>query len=136
MRFPITRSHPSGQNTIGVYADIIYPQDPDNIRKYNYGNADYDIQHSFTMNYVWSDSFRHLTSRGPNALMKGWSFSGTILRHSGLPFTVISENATSALQLTQRSTAAYYGLAGLGTQYVFADITGPTSHSCSGSAAP
>ena len=124
---------PFGQNTIGVYADIIYPQDPYNIRKYNYGNADYDIQHSFTMNYVWSDSFRHLTSRGPNALMKGWSFSGTILRHSGLPFTVISENATSALQLTP--TAAYYGLAGLGTQYVFADITGPTSHSCSGSAA-
>ncbi len=124
---------PFGQNTIGVYADIIYPQDPYNVRKYNYGNADYDIQHSFTMNYVWSDSFRHLTSRGPNALMKGWSFSGTILRRSGLPFTVISENATSALQLT--TTAAYYGLAGLGTQYVFADITGPTSHSCSGSAA-
>jgi hypothetical protein len=124
---------PFGQNTIGVYADIIYPQDPYNIRKYNYGNADYDIQHSFTMNYVWSDSFRHVTGRGPNALMKGWSFSGTILRRSGLPFTVISENATSALQLT--TTAAYYGLAGLGSQYVFADITGPTSHSCSGSAA-
>ena len=124
---------PFGQNTPGVYADIIYPQDPYNIRKYNYGNADYDIQHSFTMNYVWSDGLRHLTSHGPNLLMKGWSFSGTILRRSGLPFTVISQNATSALQLTQ--TAAYYGLPGVGTQYVFADITGPTSHSCSGAAA-
>ena len=131
---------PFGQNTIGVYADVIYPQDPYNIHKYNYGNADYDIQHSFTMNYVWSNGFRHLTSRGPNVLMKGWSFSGTILRHSGLPFTVISENSTSALEatvnpLTGQTTAAYYGLPGFGTQYVFADVTGPTSHSCSGRAA-
>ena len=130
---------PFGQNTIGVYADVIYPQDPYNFRKYNYGNADYDIQHSFTMNYVWSDGFRHLTSRGPNVLMKGWSFSGTLLRHSGLPFTVISENATSALEATVSPligpTAAYYGLPGFGTQYAFADITGPTTHSCSGSAA-
>jgi len=125
---------PFGQNSTGVYADIIYPQDPYNIRKYNYGNADYDIQHSFTMNYVWSDGFRHLTSRGPNALMKGWSFSGTILRRSGLPFTVVSGNATEALEFTQ--TAAFYGPAG-GAQYVFADIKpGHTPrHSCSASAA-
>jgi len=131
---------PFGQNTIGVYADVIYPQDPYNIRKYNYGNADYDIQHSFTMNYVWSDGFRHLSSRGPNALVKGWSFSGTILWHSGLPFTVTSENATSALEATVnpqtgQPTAAYYGLPGFGAQYVFADIAGPTGHSCGAAAA-
>jgi hypothetical protein len=119
---------PFGQNTTGVYADIVYPQDPYNIRKYNYGNADYDIQHSFTMNYVWSDGLRHVTSRGPNALMKGWSFSGTILRRSGLPFTVVSGAATASLELTQ--TAAFYGPAG-GAQQVFADITGSPRHNCS-----
>jgi len=130
---------PFGQNSTGVYADIVYPQDPYNIRKYNYGNADYDIQHSFTMNYVWSDGLRHLTSRGPNALMKGWSFSGTILRRSGLPFTVVSGTATAALESTLNlqtflPSAANYGPPG-GAQQVFADITGSPTHSCSGSAA-
>ena len=131
---------PSSIATVGVYQDIISPQDPYNIRTYNYGNADYDVQHSFTMNYVWSNGLRHLTSRGPNALMKGWSFSGTILRHSGLPFTVVSSTATSALESTvdfqtnpPSVTAAYYGTPG-GYQSVFADIVGPTSHSCSASA--
>ena len=130
---------PFGQNLTGVYGDVIFPQDPYNIRAYNYGNADYDIQHSFTMNYVWSDAFRHLTSRGPNPLLKGWSFSGTILRHSGLPFTVFSGTTTAALQSTLdlqtfQVTAANYGPAG-GAQYVFANITGFTSHSCGASAA-
>jgi hypothetical protein len=122
---------PFGQNTTGVYADIIYPQDPYNIRKYNYGNADYDVRHSFTFNYVWSDALRHLTQRGPNALLRGWSLSGTILRHSGLPFTVVSSNATGALEFTP--TAAFYGPAG-GAQSVFANITGTTSHTCSAAA--
>lgn len=122
---------PFGQNTTGVYADIIYPQDPYNLRKYNYGNADYDIQHSFTMNYVWSDVFRHLTKWGSDSVIKGWSLSGTILRHSGLPFTVVSGTTTGALEFTQ--AAAFYGSAG-GNQYVFANITGDTGHSCSASA--
>jgi len=28
------------------------PQDPNNFRKYNYGNADYDVRHSASLNYV------------------------------------------------------------------------------------
>ena len=117
---------PFGLNVTGQYADIIYPQNPSNIRQYNYGNADYDIRHNFVMNYVWSDAFRHLTHRGPNALVKGWTFSGTIFRHSGLPFTVYSSTVTSALQATNF---------GGGTQYIFADAVGPTTASCGASAA-
>jgi hypothetical protein len=117
---------PFGLNTTGLYADVIFPQDPQNIGKYNYGNSDYDIRHSFLMNYVWTDAFRHLTGAGPNALMKGWTFSGTIITHTGLPFTVYSSNLTSALQTTN-----YGG----GTQYVFADVTGPATSSCGASAA-
>ncbi|MBZ5570869.1 MAG: carboxypeptidase-like regulatory domain-containing protein [Acidobacteriia bacterium] len=117
---------PFGVNVNAQNADVIFPQDPNNLKKYNYGNADYDIQHNFTMNYVWSDAFRHLTSWGPNALVKGWTFSGTIFRHSGLPFTVFSNNYTNGL------SAGFYGS---GTQYVFADVVGSPSHSCSGDAA-
>jgi outer membrane receptor protein involved in Fe transport len=117
---------PFGLNTGGQYADIIYPQNPANIRQFNYANADYDIRHNFTMNYVWSDAFRHLTSRGPNALVKGWTFSGTIFAHSGLPFTVYSSAITGFLANNDNF--------GPGTQYIFANQTaGPAS--CGSSAA-
>jgi hypothetical protein len=117
---------PFGLNTTGQYADVIYPEDPFSIRRFNYGNADYDIRHNFTMNYVWSDAFRHLTHWGPNALMKGWSFSGTIFRHSGLPMTIYDNTYSSALSGTNY---------GAGTQYIFANITGNPNPNCSGAAA-
>jgi hypothetical protein len=117
---------PFGLNTTGQYADVIYPQNPANIRQFNYGNADYDVRHNFTMNYVWDDAFRHITHRGPNVLLKGWTLSGTIFRHSGLPFTVFSSSVTSALQGTNF---------GGGSQYIFSDVVGPTTASCSASAA-
>jgi hypothetical protein len=119
---------PFGLNTFGRYADIINPQDPNNLRAYNYGNSDYDIRQNFTANYVWSDGLRHLTNWGPNALMKGWSFSGTIFRHSGLPFTVVSSGTTGLLE------GSNYGPGG-GTQQVFADVLGPRTASCGASAA-
>lgn len=119
---------PFGLNTTGLYADPVYPENPANLKQFNYGNADYDIRNNFTMNYVWSDGLRHLTHWGPNALMKGWSFSGTIFRHSGLPFTVYSAAVTSSLQNTN------YGPGG-GAQYIFADVLGPTTSSCGASAA-
>ena len=72
------------------------------------------------MNYVWTDGFRHLTSRGPNALVKGWTFSGTIFRHTGLPFTVVDQTRTLGLE------ASNYGPI-LGTQQVFADALGPNT---------
>ena len=56
---------PFGLNTTGLYADPVTPQNPYNPGA-NYGNADYDVRNNFTMNYVWSDAFRHLTHWGPN----------------------------------------------------------------------
>jgi outer membrane receptor protein involved in Fe transport len=117
---------PFGVNVNAQNADVIFPEDPQNIRKYNYGNADYDIRHNFTMNYVWSDGLRHLTNWGPSALMKNWTFSGTIFRHSGLPFTIYSNAVTNTL-----SNTGY----GTGTQYIFSDIVGTPATSCSGAAA-
>jgi hypothetical protein len=121
---------PFGVNVSAQNAAIVLPEDPQNIRRFNYGNADYDIRHNFTMNYVWSDGLRHLTSWGPNALMKNWVFSGTIFRHSGLPFTIFSNDVTNALSSTNFGTGS-----GTGTQYVFANIVGNPPTSCSGAAA-
>ena len=120
---------PFGLNVTGLYSDVVYPENPFNVHQFNYGNADYDIRHNFTMNYVWSDAFRHITHWGPNALMKGWSFSGTIFRHSGLPFTPYSSNDTNTLQGTNFGSQS-------NPQYIFADASvSPNDVSCSAAAA-
>jgi hypothetical protein len=85
--------NPFGLNS-STNADIVFPVDPYNIRAYNYGSSDYDVRQSFNMNYVWSDAFRHITSHGPAALVKGWTFSGTIFDHTGFPYTIYSSNVT------------------------------------------
>ena len=111
---------PFGLNVLGQYADVIYPQNPYNPRG-NYGNADYDVRNNFTMNYVWSDAFRHITHWGPNALVKGWTFSGTIIAHTGYPFTIYSGAYTSALEGTNFGSTS-------NLQYIFAgEAAGPAN---------
>lgn len=121
--------NPFGVNS-QTNADIVFPIDQTNIRKYNYGNSDYDVRHSFNMNYVWSDAFRHLTSRGPNALIKGWTLSGTIFAHGGLPYSIFSSAMTAALHNSNWGSSA----AATGTS-ALAVITGNTSVDCGPSAA-
>src|SRR5215472_822502 len=116
---------PFGLNQYG-YVDAVTPQNPTNLRG-NYGNADYDVRHNFVMNYVWSDAFRHLTHGGPNALVKGWTFSGTLFAHTGLPFTIVSSADSNELELTN------FGNVG-GQPYIFAGETGSPA-SCGASAA-
>jgi outer membrane receptor protein involved in Fe transport len=72
------------------------PFNPFNIRA-NYGNADYDVRHYFSANYVWDNSLRHLFKWGPDAIFGGWTFSGTIFSRSGLPFTVIDGGTAGIL---------------------------------------
>jgi hypothetical protein len=121
--------NPFGVNT-NSNVDVVTPLNPFNIRQLNYGNADYDVRQSFVMNYVWSDAVRHLTSRGPNALAKGWTFSGTIFKHTGFPYSIYSSNQTAALQ------QGLFGSASPATATaVLADVVGSPNINCSGSAA-
>ena len=80
----------------GTDVSPLNPFNPFNIRA-NYGNADYDVRHYFSGNYVWDNSLRHLFKWGPDAIFGGWTFSGTIFSRSGLPFTVIDGGTTAAL---------------------------------------
>ena len=121
--------NPFGVNANGN-VDIVTALNPFNIRQLNYGNADYDVRHSFVMNYVWSDAFRHLTSWGPNSLVKGWTFSGTIFKHTGFPYSIWSSNATAALQ------GALFGSTNPATTTaVLADVAGTPNINCGASAA-
>jgi hypothetical protein len=104
---------------------VLSPQDPFNLRRYNYGNADYDTRHYFSLNYVWNTPYW----RGPKVALAGWVFSGTIFARSGLPFTVVDGNQTGNL------SAFNYGgnLSGAGA-FVFANYLGGAPSSCSSSA--
>ncbi|HLK33932.1 MAG TPA: hypothetical protein VKT29_12635, partial [Terriglobales bacterium] len=89
----------------------IYPQDPYNLRAYNYGNADYDARHYFSTNYVYDVPYR----TGPAVLLKGWTVSGTFFVRSGLPFTVLDSTAGGALSSNNYGAPGGIPLAIFGT---------------------
>jgi|HubBroStandDraft_1064217.scaffolds.fasta_scaffold02263_7 hypothetical protein len=77
-------------------ASILSPQNPLDARA-NYGNADYDVRHYFSANYVWDDVIRRFSHWGPNAVFGGWTISGTFFVRSGFPFTVVDTAASGTL---------------------------------------
>ena len=85
-----------------------------------YGNADYDVRHNMSANFVWDDFIHRMIKRGPSRLMGGWTVSGTIFHRTGLPFTVIDTSVSSGILNYAGDT--------------FAQITGKPGHTCGKSA--
>lgn len=56
-----------------------------------YGSCDYDIRHNFNSFYVYELPV-NLHQRLLGKLTNGWQVSGTVIMHSGLPFSVLSAN--------------------------------------------
>lgn len=104
---------------------VLSPQDPLNLRNFNYGNADYDTRHYFSLNYVFDvPKWNHL-----KPITNGWILSGTVFARSGLPFTVVDGDTTALL--------AGFNYGGTLTQqgaFVFANDLGGAPLSCSASA--
>ncbi len=73
---------------------ILSPQNPYNLRQYNYGNADYDSRKYATISYVWHTP--KLQSKAWD-LLADWVVSGTLFAHSGYPFTAIDGTSSSTL---------------------------------------
>jgi hypothetical protein len=72
---------------------VLAPQNPFNLKQYNYGNADYDLRHQFSLNYVYNTPKFH----GWAGTLLDWTVSGTIFAYSGLPFTAIDGANTGVL---------------------------------------
>lgn len=79
--------------SFGSAGSLLNPQDSNNLKRFSYGNADYDTRHYFSANYLWELPHRS----GPAWLLKGWQVSGTIFKRSGLPYTVVDSNTTNLL---------------------------------------
>jgi hypothetical protein len=69
------------------------PQDPFNYKRYNYGNADYDVRHYASVNYVWTTP----KLSGWKGAIASWTVSGTLFTRSGYPVTAYDDNASSTL---------------------------------------
>ncbi|MGB8542771.1 MAG: carboxypeptidase-like regulatory domain-containing protein [Candidatus Acidiferrales bacterium] len=57
------------------------------LRCNNYSNADYDLRHNITANYLYQMPF-HSENRLVDAALGGWTVSGTIYYHTGFPFSL------------------------------------------------
>lgn len=94
---------------------IFSPQDPFHPFQNMYGNADYDIRHYFSANYVYSTP-KNVTHGVVGRLLGDWTVAGTVFAHTGTPFTVVDSGTGGAL--------AAYGYGATGASAIFANQTG------------
>jgi len=66
---------------------ILYQLNPADLRA-NYGNADYDIRHSFNAQYIWNTPWK-FSNRFANTAFGGWTLSQNFFARSGLPLSVL-----------------------------------------------
>ena len=57
----------------------------------NYGNADYDIRHAISIDFVYTPKFK-TGNRFADELVDGWQVGSKITYHSGMPFSVTDNN--------------------------------------------
>ena len=98
--------------------------DPFNLRG-SYGNSDYDVRHTFNLNYVYTVPHKF----GPAALTGGWVVSGTLFTRTGVPFTVVDSNAFSVLQ------GSNYGFTNITSISVPANVIAGGNTGCTSDAA-
>lgn len=76
---------------------FLYQIDPQHLRKYNYGNSDYDFRHNLSASYIYELPFRTRGRSTLNSLLGGWVTSGVIYRRGGQPYSVVNSNLTNTL---------------------------------------
>jgi hypothetical protein len=81
----------------------------------NYSNSDYDIRHSLNASYIYSPKL-HLNNMLAKSVLGGWSVSGTVLYHSGYPFSILDSSV--------RGAQGVKNLAGIATNSFIADWVG------------
>lgn len=100
----------------GTNNSLLDQVDPNNVRRFNYASADYDVRNYFSLNSVYDVPFKR-------AGLAGWQLSGVVFLRGGLPFSVIDSTTTNLLNEQN------YG----GT--ILANPLGAPPSTCGGSAA-
>jgi hypothetical protein len=84
----ISNGGATSNNGYNLQSSIISQLNPNSLRRYNYGNSDYDIRQSLNADYVLAPTF-HTSNHLASAFVNGWQWSGKIFLRSGLPYSVI-----------------------------------------------
>jgi hypothetical protein len=71
----------------------------------NYGPADYDTRHSVNANYLYMVP-SHFGNKLVNSVVGGWTLAGTILFHSGYPFSIVDSSVRSQVKNVTGITSA------------------------------
>ena len=70
--------------------------DPFNVRRLNYSNADYDIRHNLVSDFVWDIPFKS-SNKAMNYVIGGWTLANKMYIRSGTPFSVINSRIAGRL---------------------------------------
>jgi len=85
----------------------------------SYGSSDYDVRHSINAHYVYTVAPSMFNNRAVKAVAGNWTLAGTVLYHSGYPFSVVDTGV--------RGAQGVGNLAGIATDVVLADWISPTT---------
>lgn len=103
-----------------VFSSLINQINPFNPNS-AYGSSDNDLRHYISANYVWDLPFK--SDNGfLNAAISGWTISGTIFYHSGVPFSLVDGVAAGAV-----GNATFFGAT---AATVLPQPVVPIPHSC------
>jgi hypothetical protein len=78
-------------NASQTFGSLQYQINPNCLACNNYGNADYDVRHSFNGTYVWTIPYKFGNSFA-NQVLGGWILSQNFFWRSSLPLSVIDGN--------------------------------------------
>jgi hypothetical protein len=96
-----------------------YQLNPLDLKSLNYGNSDYDTRRTLSANLVYIIP-THFQNKMLTGVLGGWTVAGTILSHSGYPFSIVDSGVRGAQGLGN--------LSGLATVVVLADFLGGSSY--------
>jgi len=80
-----------GITAFGSADSLIDQLVPGSLMAANYGNADYDIRHTITADFVYTPKFK-TGNRFADQVIGGWQIGSKITYHTGLPFSITDSN--------------------------------------------
>jgi len=75
----------------------------------NYGNADYDVRHNVTGDFVWDTPWK-FSNRGLNYLLGNWSLSSKLFVRTGMPESIWDPLIANIFQGTLNVGSTYGGV--------------------------
>ena len=87
----------------------------------SYGNSDYDTRHGISANFFYTVPGRFFGNGIFKEALGGWTLAGTVLYHSGYPFSIVNSGVRSK-QLKN--------LTGITSEVILADYLGGGSNTC------